>query len=87
MLPVLAANIASLRLSARLQVEAEHAHAYLALGHIFAKAKAEATRAACAQDPDEYRALVFDLGREALAENAAWLQDHRRRPIRHHPQG
>ena len=78
---------ASFVLSAERRAYEAHAHAYLALGHIFAKAKMEATRAACAQDPDEYRALVFDLGREALAENAAWLQDHRRRPIRHHPQG
>jgi hypothetical protein len=31
----------------------------------------------------DYQALIFDLGCEALAENAAWLQDHRQRRIEH----
>jgi len=61
-----------------------HVHSYHALGGIFAQAKAEALKPPCTTDAQEYQTLVFDLGREALAENAAWLQDHRRRRIEHH---
>ena len=64
-----------------------HVQSYHALGGIFAKAKAEASKAPCTTDATEYQALVFDLGREALAENAAWLQDHRHRRIEHHQAG
>jgi hypothetical protein len=64
-----------------------HVHSYHALGGIFAQAKAEALKPPCTTDAKEYQALVFDLGREALAENAAWLQDHRRRRIEHHQGG
>ncbi len=78
---------ATFALSAERRAYEAHGHSYLALGHIFAKARTEAERDACAKDDEEYKKLIFDLGREALAENAAWLQDHRRRPIEHHPHG
>lgn len=64
-----------------------HAHSYHALGGIFAKARSEAENSPCADNDEEYRQLIFDLGREALAENASWLQDHRRRKIEHHRGG
>lgn len=71
-------------ISAERRAYEAHVHSYHALGGIFAKAKEEAVKAPCANDAGEYQTLVFDLGREALAENAAWLQDHRRRRIEHH---
>jgi len=54
-----------------------HAHSYALMGRIFARAEQVATGA----DDREFQALVRELGREALAENAEWLLDHRRRPI------
>jgi hypothetical protein len=58
-----------------------HAHSYAAMGRIFAHARRQADTPDCRHDDEEYRRLIFDLGREALAENADWLKDHRSRPI------
>jgi hypothetical protein len=54
---------------------------YQTMGQLFDHAKVQA-EADTVNDKD-YGRLMFDLGREALAENAAWLLDHRRRPIEH----
>jgi len=55
-----------------------HAHAYLRMGRLFGKALAEEDKT---NDVDKYREIILELGREALAENADWLIDHRGRPI------
>ena len=60
-----------------------HAHSYALMGRIFQRARREATRTSAATDDREFQALVRELGREALAENAEWLLDHRHRPIEH----
>jgi hypothetical protein len=56
-----------------------HAHSYALMGRIFERAREVAAGAT----DQEFQALVRELGREALAENAEWLLDHRRRPIEH----
>lgn len=56
-----------------------HGHSYATMSRLFSRA-AQATEAA---DDAEFQEIVRDLGREALAENATWLLDHRRRPIKH----
>ncbi|WP_374544784.1 hypothetical protein [Rhodoblastus sp.] len=56
-----------------------HAHAYARMGRLFNKALIEADKAQ--DDSEKYRAIMLELGREALAENADWLIDHRGRPI------
>jgi hypothetical protein len=56
-----------------------HAHSYALMGRIFARAE----QVAAGADDDEFKAVVRELGREALSENAEWLLDHRRRPIEH----
>ncbi len=54
------------------------AHSYDLMARIFDRAR----RSARAADDDEaFIAIVRDLGREALAETAEWLLDHRRRKI------
>ena len=59
------------------------AHSYALMGRIFERARREATCTSAATDDREFQALVRELGREALAENAEWLLDHRHRPIEH----
>ena len=56
-----------------------HAHSYALMGRIFARAE----QIAAGANDDEFKAVVGELGREALSENAEWLLDHRRRPIEH----
>ena len=53
------------------------AHSYGLMGRIFKRAR----QAVAGADDYTFRAVVRDLGREALAENAEWLLDHRRRKI------
>jgi hypothetical protein len=57
-----------------------HAHSYALMGRIFGRASQVA---ATATSDAEFKALVHELGREALAENAEWLLDHRHRRIEH----
>ena len=54
------------------------AHSYDLMGRIFTRAEAIAQGAG---DDQVFIAVMRDLGREALAENAEWLLDHRRRKI------
>jgi hypothetical protein len=57
------------------------AHSYALMGRIFERARREATTTSAVTDDAEFQTLVRELGREALAENAGWLLDHRHRPI------
>jgi hypothetical protein len=65
--------------SINLRAYEAHAHSYALMGRIFRRALDEAKKAA--KHPDQFKDLVRELGREALAENAEWLLDHRNRPI------
>jgi hypothetical protein len=58
----------------------EHSHAYARAGQVFAQA-AKRARELSPEDIGEAKELALELGREALDENAAWLENHRARPI------
>lgn len=76
MMPALAAYFG---LSSEMRAFEGHAQGYRLMSRIFARAMdAEATTAV---DDEAFRNLVFELGREAINENAGWLMDHRHRPI------
>jgi hypothetical protein len=65
----------------RLALE-QQAHNYAAMGTLFGRALAEAR--AIPDEPgceSEFCALIKEVGREALDENAEWLKEHRKRPI------
>ena len=58
------------------------ADSYGLMGRLFHRARRVALHADDGPAGDEsFQAVVRDLGREALAENAEWLVDHRRRKI------
>jgi hypothetical protein len=78
-LPAVAAFFA---LSAEKRAYEPHYRSYRLMGAIFGRALDEA-KTIPAGNHAEFQELVRDLGREALAENAAWLLDHRHRPIKH----
>jgi hypothetical protein len=59
-----------------------HYRSYRPMGAIFGRALCEAKKIPANNDA-EFQELMRDLGREALAENAEWLLDHRYRPIKH----
>lgn len=73
------------QVSSELRVYEAHAHSYRQMRWIFARAAGAAPRIESFRaEPLKnaaFRRLVLELGREALAENAEWLVDHRRRPI------
>ena len=80
--PALPAVIAAVQFTAAIllgysgvQSLAEHANAYQRMGDIFARAITW-----CGTGAD-LAAVARETGREALAENAAWLQVHRQRPV------
>ena len=56
------------------------AHAYARAGAVFRRAAERAERLR-PDDRQGWRELVLALGREALAENATWLEAHRQRPV------
>jgi hypothetical protein len=56
------------------------AHAYSRAGAVFHRA-ADRAKALGPDDRQGWRELVLAVGREALAENAAWLEAHRQRPV------
>jgi hypothetical protein len=58
-----------------------HADTYELMGRIFERALREADTPEVRASDAEFRALMLDVGREALSENAEWLLDHRHRPI------
>lgn len=58
-----------------------HALAYSAMGKLFAQAIDVAQGSECSTDDAAYQTLLRELGREALAENSDWLEDHRRREV------
>jgi hypothetical protein len=85
-LVVLAATLpgvaAFFAISAEKRAYEPHYRSYRMMGALFAQAREEAERIPSA-NAGEFQELMHDLGREALAENAAWLLDHRHRPIKH----
>jgi hypothetical protein len=79
MAATLLAVAAFFTVSINLRAYEAHAHSYTLMGRIFRRALGEAKKAA--KHPEQFKDLVRELGREALAENAEWLLDHRNRPI------
>ena len=75
-LPALAAFFS---LSRDLRAYEHHAYSYALMRRMFRRAATEAEKVP--QSDDEFKSLVRELGREALAENAEWLVAHRRRKI------
>jgi hypothetical protein len=71
--------------SAQMRAYEAHAHSYRQMRWIFTRAGFLAERIeTMATEPlrnTAFRHLAHELGREALAENAEWLVDHRRRPL------
>jgi hypothetical protein len=60
----------------------EHARRYRRMGNVFASAgRRLAELRGRGERPDEWRALILDLGREALAEHGDWVLLHRERPV------
>ena len=57
----------------------EHYQRYRAMGPMFAHASLKISGAIAANNPDSAQAVVHNLGKEALAENAHWLRLHRQR--------
>jgi hypothetical protein len=60
---------------------ADHARQYERMASLFAKAKKELETVLETGDFEEARAIVHDLGKEALKENGEWVLTHRNRPI------
>jgi hypothetical protein len=83
LIPTLPALAASFAISRERRAYEAHAHSYQTMGSLFAKALRETDNKTEPMSDADYQALIFDLGREALAENATWLQDHRQRRIEH----
>jgi hypothetical protein len=60
---------------------ADHARQYERMASLFARAKRELGSALEADDFTELRAILYELGKEALKENGEWVLTHRNRPI------
>jgi hypothetical protein len=75
----LPASAAFFSVSRDLRAHEAHAHSYALMWRIYDRAAKVAKNAA--EQDDDFRILVRELGREALAENAEWLVDHRHRPV------
>jgi hypothetical protein len=58
----------------------DHAHQYSRMGRLFGKALALVTQLDVGKE-EEFKAIVGDLGAEALAENGDWLISHRDRRV------
>jgi hypothetical protein len=58
----------------------DHAHQYARMGRLFGEA-ARLIRRNAHDPPQEFAAIVGDLGAEALAENGDWLLAHRERQV------
>ena len=78
-LPAVAAFFA---ISAEKRAYEPHYRSYRLMRAIFGRALCEANKIPANNDA-EFQEVMRDLGREALAENAEWLLDHRHRPIKH----
>lgn len=78
-LPALAAFFS---LSRELRAYEPHAHSYALMRRMFNRAANEANKPN--RSDQDFQDLVRELGREALAENAEWLEEHRHRKIEQH---
>ena len=76
----LPAIAAFLTVSTNIRAYEAHAHNYKQMGQIFGRALDVAGSIGDGED-SKFKDLVRDLGREALAENAEWLMDHRDRQV------
>lgn len=76
---VMPALAAFFGISSEMRAFEGHAQGYDLMNQIFSRAMD--AEAKVAVDDDAFRRLVFELGREAINENAGWLMDHRHRPI------
>lgn len=59
----------------------QHAKQYERMGTLFAAAEHRIKEFLGREKPAEARQVVFELGREALAENGDWVMTHRERPV------
>ncbi|MCB2188396.1 MAG: hypothetical protein KQJ78_18400 [Deltaproteobacteria bacterium] len=59
---------------------AQHVREYAQMGEIFRRAARQVSAGDLTQDPGAFRELVLELGREALAEHAQWVVQHRELP-------
>jgi hypothetical protein len=60
----------------------EHARRYRRMGNVFASAgRRLAELRERGERPEEWRGLILELGREALAEHGDWVLLHRERPV------
>ncbi len=75
-LPAMAAFFS---MSADLRHYEPHSHAYALMRRMFGRATDLATSAG--QSDKVFKDIVLEIGREALAENAEWLVEHRHRTI------
>lgn len=66
-------------LSAEIRAYEGHAQGYGMMRAIFSRALM--VEKSTVGNDDAFRYLVFELGKEAINENAGWLMDHRHRPI------
>jgi len=66
-------------LSAEIRAYEGHAQGYGMMRAIFSRALS--VEKSTVGNDDAFRYLVFELGKEAINENAGWLMDHRHRPI------
>jgi hypothetical protein len=80
-------------ISAEKRAHEGHAHAYRSMGTLFGQALEDTApcedgaRGDGACDDAAFRAVTLETAREALAENAEWLMEHRRRRIDYTPGG
>ena len=91
----LPATAACFKISGELRAHEPQAHSYTLMHELFSRAQTEASRilnVKHTRHPGEpnamttaFHRLVSKLGREALAENAEWLVEHRHRPIEPQP--
>lgn len=76
---VMPALAAFFGISSEMRAFEGHAQGYDLMNQIFSRAMDAGAKAPT--NDEAFRILVFELGREAINENAGWLMDHRHRPI------
>jgi hypothetical protein len=78
---ILVTSAAVLHIYGRQRAFEEHARQYARMALLFQQADRAMEAALASADLDAARAIILDVGCEALAENADWLMLHRERPI------
>ena len=67
---------------AELATFSANASRYKSMGWVFENAEGHLKEMLAKKNYDAAQALIYDLGKEALAENADWVRQHRLRPLR-----